>query len=76
MRAAPALGATLTAIFFSIYPLRTNVGVKMLAAVVIFGAATAIFGYSTWFPLSLAMLATLGAADMRQVCGRRGWSSR
>ena len=67
LRAAPALGATLTAIFFSIYPLRTNVGVKMLAAVVIFGAATAIFGYSTWFPLSLAMLATLGAADMFSV---------
>ena len=67
LRAAPALGATLTAIFFSVYPLRTNVGVKMLAAVVVFGAATAIFGFSTWYPLSLLMLALLGAADMFSV---------
>ena len=67
LRAAPAVGATLTAIFFSVRPLRTNVGVKMLVAVVIFGAATAIFGFSTWYPLSLAMLALLGAADMFSV---------
>jgi MFS family permease len=67
LRAAPAAGATLTAIFFSVQPLRTNVGVKMLAAVVIFGAATAVFGISTYYPLSLAMLALLGAADMFSV---------
>ncbi|MCL6729561.1 MFS transporter [Sphingomonas hankyongi] len=67
LRAAPALGATLTAILFSIYPLKTNVGVKMLAAVVVFGAATAIFGISKSYPLSLAMLALLGAADMFSV---------
>ena len=67
LRAAPAAGATLTAIFFSIRPLKTDVGVKMLGAVVIFGAATAVFGLSTWFPLSLAMLALLGAADMFSV---------
>jgi MFS family permease len=67
LRAAPALGATLTAILFSIYPLRTNVGAKMLTAVVVFGAATAIFGASNSFPLSLAMLALLGAADMFSV---------
>jgi MFS family permease len=67
MRAAPALGATLTAIFFSVYPLKTNVGVKMLTAVVVFGAATAIFGLSTSYWLSLAMLALLGAADMFSV---------
>jgi len=67
LRAAPAFGATLTAIIFSMRPLKTDVGVKMLTAVVIFGAATAIFGISTWFPLSLAMLALLGAADMFSV---------
>jgi MFS family permease len=67
LRAAPAFGATLMAIIFSVQPLRTNVGVKMLTAVVVFGAATAIFGFSTWFPLSLAMLAVLGAADMFSV---------
>ncbi|MBA2467506.1 MAG: MFS transporter [Sphingomonas sp.] len=67
LRAAPAIGATLTAIFFSFRPIRTNVGVKMLAAVVVFGAATAIFGVSRWMPLSLLMLALLGAADMFSV---------
>ena len=39
----------------------------MLAAVVLFGAATAIFGISRSFPLSLAMLTVLGAADMFSV---------
>ena len=67
LRAAPAAGATLTAIFFSIRPLKTDVGVKMLTAVAVFGAATAVFGISTSFPLSLAMLALLGAADMFSV---------
>ena len=67
MRAAPALGATFTAIFFSIRPLKTDVGVKMLGAVVVFGAATAVFGWSTNYWLSLAMLALLGAADMFSV---------
>ncbi|HEY0114665.1 MAG TPA: MFS transporter [Allosphingosinicella sp.] len=67
LRAAPAVGATLTAFYFSFRPIRTNVGVKMLAAVVVFGAATAGFGLSTWMPLSLAMLALLGAADMFSV---------
>jgi MFS family permease len=67
LRAAPAIGATLTAFYFSFRPIKTNVGVKMLAAVVVFGAATAIFGLSTWMPLSLGMLALLGAADMFSV---------
>lgn len=67
LRAAPAVGATLTAIYFSIRPLKTNVGMKMLAAVVVFGAATAVFGLSEWYLLSLAMLTILGAADMFSV---------
>ena len=67
LRAAPAAGATLTAIFFSVRPLKTDVGVKMLTAVVVFGAATAIFGVSRSYFLSLAMLALLGAADMFSV---------
>jgi hypothetical protein len=67
LRAAPALGATATAIIFSFRPLKTDVGVKMLFAVVVFGAATAIFGISTSYFLSLAMLTLLGAADMFSV---------
>ena len=71
LRAAPAVGATLTAAFFSARPLRHNVGMKMLAAVGIFGAATIVFGFSRWMPLSLACLALLGAADMLSVYVRQ-----
>jgi len=67
LRAAPALGATLTAIIFSFRPLKTDVGVKMLSAVVIFGMAIAVFGVSRSYMLSLAMLTLLGAADMFSV---------
>src|SRR4029079_3229346 len=71
LRAAPAVGATLTAAFFSARPLRHNVGVKMLCAVGVFGAATIIFGLSRWMPLSLFCLALLGAADMLSVYVRQ-----
>jgi MFS family permease len=71
LRAAPALGATLTAAFFSVRPLKHNVGVKMLAAVGVFGGATILFGFSRSMPLSLACLALLGAADMFSVYVRQ-----
>ncbi|MBX7481307.1 MFS transporter [Qipengyuania qiaonensis] len=64
---APAVGAALTALWFSFRPLRTNVGPKMLWAVAIFGFATVIFGLSKSMPLSLAMLFIVGAADMFSV---------
>jgi hypothetical protein len=35
--------------------------------VAIFGVATIVFGFSTWFPLSLAALFVLGASDMVSV---------
>ena len=71
LRAAPAVGATLTAAFFSIRPLKHNVGLKMLGAVGIFGLATIVFGFSRWMPLSLAALALLGGADMFSVYVRQ-----
>jgi MFS family permease len=71
LRAAPAVGATVTAAFFSIRPLKHDVGVKMLAAVGVFGAATIVFGFSRSMPLSLACLALLGAADMFSVYVRQ-----
>ena len=67
LRAAPAVGATLMAAWFTFRPLKTNVGVKMLTAVAIFGLSTIVFGVSTSLPLSLASLAILGAADMYSV---------
>ena len=69
--AAPALGAALTALLFSFRPLRTNVGTRMLGAVIVFGIATIVFGLSTWMPLSLAALFVVGAGDMFSVYVRQ-----
>ncbi len=71
LRAAPAVGATLMAIWFAFRPLKSNVGVKMLAAVALFGVATVVFGLSTSMPLSMAALFVLGAADMLSVYVRQ-----
>ena len=71
LRAAPAIGATLTAMWFAFRPLKNEVGVKMLVAVGVFGAATIVFGLSRSMPLSLACLALLGAADMLSVYVRQ-----
>ncbi|MDP8993507.1 MAG: MFS transporter [Pseudomonadota bacterium] len=69
--AAPAVGAAAIALLFSFRPLRTNVGTKMLAAVIVFGLATVVFGLSTSMPLSLAALFVVGAADMFSVYVRQ-----
>ncbi len=63
LRAAPALGASSVAIWLAIAPIKRHVGSKMLWSVALYGLATLVFGLSKSFPLSLAMLATLGAAD-------------
>ena len=67
MRGAPAAGDALVALLLSLRPIERNVGVKMLWAVVIFGAATIGFGLSRNFALSLGFLVLLGAADMVSV---------
>ncbi len=67
MRAAIAVGAVGTGLILSVRPITHNVGVKMLVGVGVYGAATLAFGLSRWFPLSLAMLALLGAGDMVSV---------
>ena len=63
MRAAPALGASLVAIYLGFRPIARNVGSKMLWAVAGYGLATMVFGLSTNFVLSLGTLALLGGAD-------------
>ena len=63
LRAAPALGAVLVATWLGFRPIARNVGTKMLWAVAVYGLATLVFGLSKSFPLSLAMMALLGAAD-------------
>ena len=63
MRAAPALGASLVAVYLGFRPIARNVGAKMLWAVAGYGLATLVFGLSTNFILSLGTLALLGGAD-------------
>jgi MFS family permease len=67
LRAAPALGAAVVALWFAWRPLHNNVGVKMLAAVAGFGAATLVFGLSKSMLVSLAALMLLGGFDMLSV---------
>jgi MFS family permease len=67
MRAAPACGAAIVALVLARWPLASNVGIKMLWAVAAYGAATLAFGLSRSYPLSLGLLAFLGAADMVSV---------
>jgi MFS family permease len=71
LRAAPAIGATLVALWFSWRPLKHGVGIKLFGAVALFGAATVGFGLSTSMPLSLLCLLLLGAADMFSVFVRQ-----
>ncbi len=71
LRAAPAVGAVAMAFWFSWRPLRHNVGIKMLASVVVFGLATIGFGLSRSMPLSMVCLVVLGAADMLSVYVRQ-----
>lgn len=67
MRAMPGVGAALVAFVLARRPIATNVGLKMLLGVAVYGAFTVGFGLSTNFYLSLAMLVGIGAADMVSV---------
>jgi len=71
LRAAPAVGASITALWLSVRPLRHNVGPIMLGGVALFGISTIIFGLSRSEPLSLCCLAALGVGDMVSVFVRQ-----
>ncbi|XXF80784.1 MFS transporter [Myxococcaceae bacterium GXIMD 01537] len=70
LRSAPAAGAAVVAVFLAIRPLGGRAGWKMFVSVAIFGAATLVFGVSTYLPLSLFALFVAGAADMISVVVR------
>ncbi len=71
LRAAPALGALVTSVVMSRWPLQEKVGRKLLASVAVFGVAIMVFAVSTSFWLSMAALALSGAADMVSVVIRQ-----
>lgn len=67
LRSAPAAGASLIALVQARHPPDRRIGLKLFAAVAVFGIATLIFAISVSFILSLAMLVILGASDMVSV---------
>ncbi|MBK9614955.1 MAG: MFS transporter [Uliginosibacterium sp.] len=71
LRAAPAIGAFGMSIWLTRRPIERNAGKVMFSAVAVYGVATLVFGLSTNFLLSLAMLALSGAADMISVVIRQ-----
>ena len=72
LRSAPAIGGLTASFLFTRFPIRRRVGGRMFAAVLVFGAATIVFGVSHSLPVSLVALILLGAADMVSVTVRSG----
>jgi Transmembrane secretion effector len=67
LRAAPGVGAVLTAVLLAHRPIRRRAGGLLFATIASFGVATVVFGVSRSLPLSLMALALLGASDMVSV---------
>jgi MFS family permease len=63
LRGAPAIGSLLMTIWVARHAMERRVGMRMFQAVIVFGIATAIFGVSRYFALSLVALFIMGASD-------------
>ena len=63
LRAAPAVGAAITMLGSTRFPLHKNAGKKLLLAVFAFGICMIVFGLSTYFWLSVVALFLSGAVD-------------
>ena len=63
LRAAPAIGASITMLGSTRFPLHKNAGKKLLWAVFAFGICIIVFGVSTLFWLSVIALFLSGAVD-------------
>jgi MFS family permease len=64
LRTSPAIGALAAGLLLTQRPLPYPAGRTLLTVVGVFGAATIVFGFSKWLPLSMAALAVGGFADM------------
>jgi MFS family permease len=67
LRAAPGVGAGITALWLAFRPVSRHVGVTMLAGVAAFGAATVVFGLTQRFWVAMTALVILGIGDMISV---------
>jgi MFS family permease len=63
LRAAPALGAAIMMLASTRFPLYKKAGKKLLWAIFGFGVCMIVFGFSTYFWLSVAALFVSGALD-------------
>ena len=70
LRAAPGIGAIATMLVLSFLPLEKKAGIKLLLCIAAFGICMIVFGVSTWFPLSMAMLLLGGMFDAVSVAIR------
>ncbi|MEX2650671.1 MAG: MFS transporter [Alphaproteobacteria bacterium] len=70
LRAAPGVGAVLTALYLARRPLVDREGAIMFVCVAGFGLAASVFGLSVTPWLSILALAVMGAADMVSVTVR------
>jgi MFS family permease len=61
--AAQPMGAAVAGLLLSWLPTIRRQGKAVILSVALYGAAIAIFGVSSWFPLSILALAVSGAAD-------------
>lgn len=71
LRAGPAIGATVIALWLAAHPIRSRAGAYMFGGVATFGLATCVFALSKTLWLSVAALAVLGGADMLSVYVRQ-----
>ena len=67
LRAAPGIGAGLTALYLAFRPVTRAVGRVMFYGVAAFGMATVVLGLSHWFWVAMASLVILGVGDMISV---------
>lgn len=63
LRAAPAVGAFITMLVSAYVPLYKKAGMKLLAAIFVFGLSIILFGVSTIFWVSVVALFLSGLAD-------------
>ena len=67
LRASPGIGAIIAIALITAFPIRDHAGWILLAAVAMFGLATAVFGASTLAWLSILALMCVGGFDMVSV---------
>ena len=67
LRASPGIGAIIAIALITAFPIRDHAGWILLAAVAMFGLATAVFGASTLAWVSILALMCVGGFDMISV---------